>query len=103
MRLAGSTDPNPPAHDEEDSWPLKYPTQLEGQICEFKGSQRSIETFGEVPEMHPLVVFPHIKKSFDSEEVWMVDIVLPSIYCYWVLLPSSTFRLVMDSFDSIVE
>ncbi|KFY11344.1 hypothetical protein V491_07242, partial [Pseudogymnoascus sp. VKM F-3775] len=39
--------------------------------------------FSEAPEIRLLVVFPHMKKSLDSEEVqrrWTDDIVLPSIY-----------------------
>ena len=59
------------------------PMLHEGQIFEFKGSQRSNETFLEVPEICLLVVFPHVEKSFDSKEVqriWTDDIVLPSIY-----------------------
>jgi hypothetical protein len=53
-----------------------------GQICEFKGSQGSNEEFSDPPGIRLLVVFPHMKKSFDSEEVqrrWTDEIVIPSI------------------------
>ncbi len=59
------------------------PMLHEGQICEFKGSQLNNDRFFEVPEIRILVVFPHMKKSFDSEDVqrlWTNNIVLPSIY-----------------------
>ncbi|KFX97528.1 hypothetical protein V490_02754 [Pseudogymnoascus sp. VKM F-3557] len=61
----------------------KIPTLHKGQICEFKGSERSNEEFSDIPEIRLLVVFPHMKKSFDSEEVqkrWTDETVLPSIY-----------------------
>lgn len=58
------------------------PTLHEWQICEFKGSQMSNEMCSDVPDIRLLVVFPHMKKSFDSEEVqrlWTDKIVLPSV------------------------
>ena len=69
----------------------KTPTLHKGQICEFKGSQWSDERTYSVPDIRLLVVFPHMKKSFHSEEVtkegskevqriWTDKIVLPSIY-----------------------
>jgi hypothetical protein len=77
----------------------KTPTLHKGQICEFKGSQWSNERAYLVPDIRLLVVFPHMKKSFHSEEVskegseegneesskevqriWTDKIVLPSIY-----------------------
>jgi hypothetical protein len=47
----------------------KTPTLHKGQICEFKGSQRSNERAYLVPDIRLLVVFPHMKKSFHREEV----------------------------------
>ncbi|KFY00902.1 hypothetical protein O988_03047 [Pseudogymnoascus sp. VKM F-3808] len=60
----------------------KTPALHKGQICEFKGSQGSNEEFSDPPGIRLLVVFPHMKKSFDSEEVqrrWTDEIVIPSI------------------------
>lgn len=48
----------------------------EEQICELKGFPHT------VPQTRLLVVFPHMKKSFDSEEIqeiWTDKIVIPSI------------------------
>lgn len=57
-------------------------TLHKGQICEFKGSPMSIEGFSHAPDIRLLVVFPHMNKPFDSEEVqriWTNDIVIPSV------------------------
>ena len=84
----------------------KTPTLHEGQICEFKGSQLNNDRYFEVPDIRLLVVFPHMKKSFDNEEVqrlWTNNIVLPSIYRHVDSNAGSTFRLATDSFDSIVR
>lgn len=54
----------------------------EGQICEFKGSPISNEGLSHAPDIRLLVVFPHMKKPFDNEEVqriWTSDIVIPSV------------------------
>ncbi len=54
----------------------------EGQICEFRGSRMSNEEFSAAPSIRLLVVFPHMNKSFGSEEIqriWTDDIVIPSV------------------------
>ena len=59
----------------------KLPHEL--QICEFKGSSMSNEQLSDAPNIRLLVVFPHMTKSFDSEEMqtsWTNDIVIPSIF-----------------------
>jgi hypothetical protein len=61
----------------------RTPTLHERQICEFKGSQLNNDRIFEVPDIRLLAIFPHMKKSFDSEEaqrLWTNNIVLPSIY-----------------------
>ena len=70
---------NPPPREE-------IPIMLrEEQILDFQGSPSSSEYAMAIPDIRILVVFPHMKAPFQSEEVrrmWTDDIVVPSILPY---------------------
>lgn len=54
-----------------------------GQICEFNGRPTDNDLYIDAPDIRLLVVFPHMKKSFDDEEVqriWTNGIVVPSVH-----------------------
>jgi hypothetical protein len=87
----------------------KTPTLHQGQICEFKGSPWSCEVAYSVPDIRLLVVFPHMKKPFHSEEdneesskevqkIWTDEIVLPSIYRH---VGSSVAKDLPTSYESL--